>query len=260
MTITALLGCLLWAPPVPAQAPPPGAAAGAADGRTEAVATDPPATAPPPSAWGGEAEAGILATGGNTETESINTKLKIENERRRWRHRLNGLYYRSSDSGTTTAKRTTGTFKSDYQLTDADYLYGVVRYDSDRFSGYDAQTSETAGYGRRIPLGAGRKAELEAGAGGRQTRYVDGTRRSVAILRLAAKYTQVFWQASEFREEVLVESATDNTYTESVTSLKTKVNGNLSMKMAFTWTHNSYVPQDVRQTDTITSVTLVYDI
>ena len=260
VTTITLLGCLLRASAVLAQYPALDAAAEIAYERTEATTTGAVVETPASSAWGGEAEAGVVATSGNTETESINAKLRIENERQRWRHRLNVEHYESADGKKTIAKRTTAAFKSDYTLTGADYLFAVIRCDSDRFSGYDAQTTESAGYGRRIPLGAGRKAELEAGAGGRQTRYVDGSRKSVAILRLAAKYAHAFGQASEFREELLVESATDNTHTESVTSLKTRVNGNLSMKLAFTWTHNSYVPLNIEKDDTITSVTLVYDI
>lgn len=260
MTTAAMLGSLLCASAVLAQEPPQDPSAVPAGGQIQAVEMRSSAVSAPSSTWGGEAEAGAIMTSGNTETESIKTKLRIENERVRWRHRLTADYLKASDSSTTTAERTTAAFKSDYKVNAANYFFAVMRYDRDTFSGYTAQTSETAGYGRRLTFSSRLKAEIEGGVGGRQTRYVDRTRKSVAILRLAAKCTYAFSQTSEVREEFLSEIASDNTYTESVASLKSRINGKFSMKLAFTWTHNSYVPQDIKKTDTTTSVTLVYDI
>jgi putative salt-induced outer membrane protein len=257
ITKVTIPGCLLYASAIFALALPQDAAA---HEQVPEDATVISAATAPTSTWGGEAEAGVLLTGGNTETESINTKLKIENEGDHWRHSLNAEYFKSSDSNVTTAERKVATFKSEYKLNVSNYLFAVIRYDSDRFSGYRDQASESAGYGRRKPFGTHTKVEMEAGVGGRQTHYVDGTRKEVAILRLAAKYIHELGRTSVIREEAFTEIAEDNTHTESVTSIKTRMNGNLSMKIAFTWTHNSYVPQDIKKTDTITSVTLVYDL
>ena len=210
--------------------------------------------------WDGEAEAGIVITGGNTQTESINTKFRIENERKRWRHRLNAQYFKASDKNLTTAERSSATIKSDYKLGERHYLFAVMRYDGDTFSGYHTQLSEATGYGRRLLPGAGSRLEAEAGFGGRHTRYVGGTRKRDVITRLAVKFIYPFGAGTEFREEAFTEIAGDNTHTESVTSLKSRINSKLSMKLALSASHNSHVPEDIKKTDTITSVTLVYDL
>jgi len=49
-------------------------------------------------------------------------------------------------------------------------------------------------------------------------------------------------------------------HSESSTSLKTKVNTSFSMKVNMTLKHDTVVPAEHYKTDTITSVTLVYDL
>ena len=223
-------------------------------------APEPALVSAPSSTWSAGAEAGAVATTGNTETRNISTKFRIENDRRDWRYRLNAEYLNASDKKQTTAEKASTLFKTDYKMTELDYLFGVIRYETDRFSGYRTQSSESAGYGRRFTIGERMNLEAEVGAGARQTRYVDGTKKNDNILRFAGKFIRSIGTASEFREEAFTELARNNTHTESVTSLKSRINGNLSMKAAYTMTHNSRVPEGIKKTDTITSLTLVYDL
>jgi putative salt-induced outer membrane protein len=211
------------------------------------------------STWSGEAEAGGVNTSGNTETRSINTKLKIANVRERWDNRLRAAYLEASDRSVTTAERTTASFESHYRLSLRAYLFGVARYDADTFSGYARQYTETAGYGRRFLFSPDTTLEAEAGAGGRQVRLSDGSKKRDGIVRLAATFGSKFAPKSEFKEEAFCELSSDNTHSESTTSLQSRINGNLSLKTAYTLTHNSRTPLGVARTDTITSITLVVD-
>lgn len=224
---------------------------------TSTEATAPPGGMPK---WEGEIESGIVMTGGNTRTESINTKFRIENERTRWRHTLNAEYFKAADKNLTTAERSSAAFKSDFKLGERHYLFAVMRYDSDTFSGHHTEISEAAGYGRRILLGVGTRLDTEVGFGGRHTRYVGGARRRETITRLAVKFVHSLGAGTEFREEAFTEIGEDNTHTESATSLKSRINSRFSMKLALSVAHNSRVPQDTKKTDALTSVTLVYDL
>jgi len=258
-----LLGCVLRGSVALAQElpqEPAGASSPAGIVLTQGTAPEAAAAAAIMPEWDGEAEVGIVMTGGNTQTENINTKFRIENERKRWRYRLNAEYFKASDKNLTTAERTSAAIKSDYKLGERHYLFAVVRYDSDTFSGYHTQISEVAGYGRRVLLSTGTRLETEAGFGGRHTRYVGGARKRETITRLAVKFIHSFGTGTEFREEAFTEIGGDNTHTESVTSLKSRINGSFSMKLALSAVHNSRVPQDIKKTDTTTSVTLVYDL
>jgi putative salt-induced outer membrane protein len=248
--IVLIIGVLLCASAALGEETAPGA-------QTEPAASTPVSVAT--STWSGEAEAGGVSTGGNTETRSINTKLTLKHSGERWDERLSADYLEASDRNQTTAERTTASFESHYRLDIRDYLFAVVRYDADRFSGYAQQFSETAGYGRRFFFSSNTTLETEAGAGGRQVRLTDNTNKGGAILRLAAKFSYKFSEASEFKETAFSELASDNRHTESTTSLRSRINGNLSMKAAFTVTDNSQTPEGVKKTDTITSITLVFD-
>ncbi len=210
--------------------------------------------------WKGEAEAGLVATSGNTETQSLTARFRIEWDVERWRFRLNAQYLKASDKGGTTAERSSSALKTDYRLSRREYLFGLVRYDGDRFSGYHSQIAESLGYGRRFPFSEATTLEAEAGAGGQHTRFVGGARERHAIVRLAMKFVHRFGTGSEFREEAFTEIADANTHTESVTSLTSRLNSSFATKLAYTVKRNSSVPPGLARTDTITSVTLVYDL
>ena len=69
------------------------------------------------------------------------------------------------------------------------------------------------------------------------------------------------WQISEnarFTQLIAMEYGDTNTKTVSESALLTKINGSLQMKFAFNITHNSDVSIDKENTDTETSLTLVY--
>jgi len=208
---------------------------------------------------GGEAELGLVTTSGNTNTRSVNAKLRLRYLSGPWRHegRLEGL--RTSDGDTVTAERYLANGKSDYRFNPTDYVFASVRYEDDRFSGYDYQLSEAAGYGRRMLDGERVTLDLEIGAGGRHSRETGGRQRDEGILRGAAKLGWAISATTRFTEDLLVESGESNTYTESVSALRVKINSRFALKLSMTVKHNSDVPAGVEKTDTMSAVTLAYD-
>ena len=69
------------------------------------------------------------------------------------------------------------------------------------------------------------------------------------------------WKLSDnaaFAQMLTVERAGWNTHSTSETSLSTRINGSMQMKAAFSAINDSSVPVDKTNTDTQTSVTLVY--
>lgn len=209
--------------------------------------------------FGGEAELGVVTTSGNTDTRSVNAKARVRYLTESWRHegRLEGL--RTSDGGTITSERYVASGKSDYRFTPDDYLFVTVRYEDDRFSGYDYQFSETVGYGRRVLKTTSVELDLEIGAGGRHSREVGQEREDEAIVRGAARLGWAISPTSRFTEEVLVESGKSNTYTESLSALSVRINSQFALKLSLTVKHNSDVPAGVEKTDSMSAVTLVYD-
>lgn len=202
---------------------------------------------------------GGVATSGNTNTRSVNGKAEVRHLKEPWLNqlKLDGLW--NSDGEETTAERYLVSAKTEYRFRKREYVFGTLRYEDDRFSGYEYQVSETVGYGRRIVDRPSFSMDLEGGAGGRHQRPEGEEREDQAIARGATKLAWDISPTSRFTEELLVESGHENTFAESITALKVKINSNLAMKTAVTVRHNTSVPPDKERTDTITAVTLVYD-
>jgi len=209
--------------------------------------------------WSGHAELGAVWTTGNTEAESINAKSRLRYEEEAWRHTLQLEALKRSEERDTTAERYVGNFKSDWKFRPREYLFGALRYEKDQFSGYDYQSSVSAGYGRRVIDTDRTRLDMEAGVGYRQSRLEGGERDDDAILRGALFFEHRLSETARLGQDLLIQSGNDNTEIESVTSLTAAINAKLAMRLSLTAKHNTEVPADREKTDTITAVSLVYN-
>ncbi len=209
--------------------------------------------------WDGEVEFGYVKTSGNTDIENIVLKAKLANDRPEWFHelRFNGL--RTKDSGNTTAKNYMVEGLSRYKWSPRQYVFASGRYEKDDFAGYDYRIVGVVGVGRQVLKAETRRLDLEVGAGGRQTAFIDEPDSSETIGRLAGDFKWQISETSEFREELYSELGGDNTVTNSLSELKVKVIGHLAVKMAVRVTHNTDVPPDTDKTDVRSTVTVAYD-
>jgi len=210
------------------------------------------------SEWAGEAELGLVSTSGNTETQTISAKAKASNERDKWKHEAGLEALNTEDGSATTAERYTLTGKTNYKLTDLDYVFGMVTYDDDRFSGYDWRASEFVGYGRHVIKEEDLTLDLEAGLGARQSEDDAGASTDEVAVRLSGNLGWKISDTSKFTEELSSEIGEDVTISKSVTGLKSQINGSLAMKLTYTVKHVSEVPVNIEKVDRETAVTLVY--
>ena len=217
------------------------------------------------SPWTSSAELGYVLTTGNSETSSVNAKLDVTHEKEKWRNNVHAEAYGASSTDkatnveTTSAERYQLSGKSDYKFTEFNYIFGLVNYDKDRFSGYEYQGTLALGYGRRLLHEDDMTLDLEIGPGVRFSKLDNAPDSdSEGVLRLAAKYLWKLSDTSKFTEDLSVDAGRDLTVTKSVTALTAKVNSSLAMKLSYTVKHNSEVLAGREKTDTETAVTLVY--
>ncbi|MDR2876709.1 MAG: DUF481 domain-containing protein [Chromatiales bacterium] len=202
---------------------------------------------------------GIVKTTGNSDTSSVNASGEVVYQVSQWRHsgRLEG--FRASADGQKTAERYLGTGKSDYHLDDRNYLFGLLTYEQDHFSGFDYQTGAVTGYGRDVLRGAALNANIEAGVGVRYFEESDiGKKDSEGTLRFAGALSWNISDTAVFAEELNTTIGETMTVSKSITSLSTQVVGNLAAKTSLQVRHISDVPPDVKKTDTTMTVNLVY--
>jgi putative salt-induced outer membrane protein len=210
------------------------------------------------SPWNAEAELGFIKTSGNSDTESLNMKAKAVNETsiRTYTGKLETA--RTKNSSTVTGERYFASGKGEYNLDESAFLFALLTYEDDRFSGYDYQATETVGYGRHLIKQDDLSLKAELGAGAKQADLTTGTSESGSIVRVGADLKWKISKSATFTEELSIESSSDNTITKSVTGLKTRIDESLSSKITYTWKNNSDVAPTIKDTDTELAVTLVY--
>ena len=220
-----------------------------------AAAVDKPKT----NEWKGEGELGYTSTSGNTESESLNAKLGVEKTHEKWTNKAKLDTLQASTSGVKSADRSTLSARSEYKYAKKMYAYGAVRYEKDKFSGYDNQSSISFGLGAQFIKNENHELDASAGLGYHQKKET-ATAKVIGegILIGNLNYAYIISTHATFKEKILFEAGNSNTYSESETSLKMKINGNLASKIAYTIKNNSTVPAGSKKTDTITSVALVY--
>lgn len=212
----------------------------------------------PNGRWIGQVIAGFSANSGNTEATNLNVRLLLGYEVNNWRHTINLIGHRASDANGTTAERYVLTGKTDYKLSERDYVFLTGQYERDRFAGIDRRTSEAIGYGREFLATDQHKVTGEVGLGARQVTFTDGRKENDAILRLAGGWLWTISETSEFSQQLVIEAGDNNTYSESTTALKTNLIGSIYSSLSFTVKHNTTVPPGLESTDTFTAIQLEY--
>lgn len=208
--------------------------------------------------WSGKAGLGYLATSGNSENSSLNAVFRLSYDLESWHHQFNAQAIGSVTNEVTTAERYQAGFKSKYDFTEHDYVFGLVSWEKDRFSGYREQTSEAVGYGRRLLNTETQVLNVEIGVGAKQADLSDGTRETGFISRGGADYLWKFSETAEFAQLLTIENSSDNTYIESVTALNARLLESLTLGISYTIKNNSDVPVGREKTDTFTAVNLEY--
>lgn len=209
--------------------------------------------------WKGEGELGYTSTSGNTVSKNLNTKLGIEKKHKKWTQKATIEALQASSSGVKSADRTTLTARSEYRYAKKAYAFGALRYENDKFSGYEYQSSITIGIGEQFIKNESHILDASAGIGYREKKETTQAKAfDEGIFSGSLNYSYNISTHATFKEKILIESGATNTYSESETSLKMKINGNLASKIAYTVKNNSQVPAGAKKTDTITTVALVY--
>ena len=231
-----------------------------------AVVIAPFASAQEEDNWKGETELGVLITSGNTEETNIKGRLGLVHEVETWRNTGEFRTNYSETDDETTAEEYLAALETNYKFDKNHYWFLRGSYEDDRFSGYDFESTATTGYGNRVWTSGQRSfLDLSVGGGYRynklETVNAQGEdAEKEAIARLAGQFDYALSENSLFRQKLSTEIGLDenNTVTESETSLQANVVGNLSMKAAFRVKHLSDPPAGSEDTDTETSLSLIY--
>ena len=217
-------------------------------------------SAPTMAEWTGLGEVGVVAARGNTETDTVNGRVELEFTRERWTNGsvVSGVYSRDADE--TRASRLVLANKTEYELSERSYVLGALRYDRDRFTDYRYQTTASLGYGHHFLDTERHKLSGEVGPGVRYAELRESAETDTDfIVRGFLKYGWQISETAELKNRLLVESSTDNTFTENELSVTVAINDRLALKAGLAARHNTDVEPGTKSTDTLTTVNLVYN-
>jgi len=208
--------------------------------------------------WSGNAELGFVQTTGNTDTSSLNLKVKGISDGEIWRTTVEGGALNSKDTGKTTSEKYHIAVQEDWKGLSAGYLFVRLAYEQDKFGGYNRRTSETLGYGFDILKSDEKQWNAEVGAGARQSEDTAGVQTNDTVLRASTVFNWNISKTAKFTQELKTEGGKEGYITKSLTALTNQVANNLSSKISYEVQNNSKAPAGTKATDTTLSAALVY--
>ncbi len=216
--------------------------------------------------WSGDYALGYLASSGNTDDSSATVDFKTGYDLNVWHHLLKGKTFNASKDNESTAESYQAGWKTSYDFSTHNYVFGALDWYKDRFSSYTRQTFLTAGYGRRILNSKRFILNAEIGAGyAKQRAIISETafetlkeNQDGGLVSLGGNFTWNISDNAAFEQTLTVFQTADNTRTESVSSIKAGLIGNVGLIFSYTVQNNSDVAPDLDKTDTYTSVALNY--
>jgi putative salt-induced outer membrane protein len=221
--------------------------------------------------WTSKVEAGLVASRGNSDADTSNLKVRIGREFARWKHTLElaGVY--AADNVGTTGQRWNVREQSDFNFNGKGFWFGSGRYEEDRFSGFEYQSTLGTGLGWRFFDDPVTKLSVQIGGGYKVLRsrdslsddgltFVSGMREESAIVQGSLDLEHELTATTKVINKLLVESGSDNTFTQNDLSLQVRILGALALAVGYSVRYNTDPPPDFTKADTLTTLNLVYEL
>jgi putative salt-induced outer membrane protein YdiY len=224
------------------------------------------------------AELGFLFKTGNTKSGDLKAGFNIQHEKDKWRSVVafnilaKKLEETDADTGdkefVTTDNKWDIIGQTNYTIGEAgkNYLYGNLAYEQDKFSGFESQSSFSAGWGRHwfetetsslfADIGPGVKYDVT-----RASDTADSTSNTSFIVQAQALYKHQFNEHVEFKQYLVAKQATksgENSVYKSETSVTANLIDSLQLKFAIRVDYDTEVEAEYENTNTETSMTLIY--
>jgi putative salt-induced outer membrane protein len=209
--------------------------------------------------WKGKGEAGIVFARGNTDADTVNLKLGMSDQVGDWKHSLDLAALRAATNGIKSADRYAAGWQSDYAISKKAFWFGGLRYENDKFSGFDYQASLSTGYGYKFYDTDKVKLSGQVGVGYRRMKdSLTGDSIGNAIAVAGFDYENLITATTKVVDHFHVESGKDNTQLANFLGLEVKMSDRLALSVGIDVRDNTSPPPPKKKIDTVTTVNLVY--
>jgi len=208
--------------------------------------------------WSGTGELGAFNSTGNAENTGITASLALKKEGVKWRHKLSGRADYQEANGVTTREQFIAAYELNYKFSERLFAYVLAQYERDRFQGFSARYSASAGLGYDV-LTEGPTLSMKAGPAWRRTELVNGATTSNLAGLAALDFDWQFAEFASFTQDAsaIVQSGS-STYI-SDTGLQAALSDALKVRLSYTVEVDSNPPPGAVKTDTLSRITIIYD-
>lgn len=224
-----------------------------------------------PADWPLKVEGGLVSARGNTHTDTTNAKVDLARIGEQWKHSLtlNGVY--AADESETISQRWDARVQTEYTFDERTFTFASMRYEDDRFSGFEYQTTFALGVGRRFFETDRTKLSAQLGAGYKvlQTRdtladdgvtVLPGERDENLIGQGVLEYEHALTGNTKIRNKLLSEYGQNNTSVQNDLALQVNMTRKLALAVGFSVRYNTEPPESFKKMDTLSTVNLVYEL
>jgi len=209
--------------------------------------------------WSGKGALGGVLARGNTETETVNANIDVQDVVDRWTHKFGASILHTTTNDIASADRWEARAASNYALDERSYLFGTFRYEDDRFTDFAYQATLAGGYGYHLIATDATKLDTELGIGYRQTELrISGEQDDDVIFRGAVNYEHKLTGTTLIYDKFLVESGSSNTFLQNQLGMEVKIAETFALGLDYAVRHNTDVLPGTEETDQVFTVNLVY--
>ena len=208
--------------------------------------------------WTGKGELGAFNSTGNAENTGVTASLSLVKEGIRWRHKLAGRADYQEANGVTTRAPFVASYEPNFKSTDRLFAYALAQYERDRFQGFSARYSASAGLGYDV-LTDGPTLSVKAGPAWRRTELVDGTSTSNLAGLAAFDFDWAISDTISFTQDgsALVQSGSSTFISD--TGVQAAISDAFSVRLSYTLEHDTDPPLGAVKTDSLSRITILYD-
>lgn len=230
------------------------------------------------SPYTASAELGFLYKTGNTKSADVKAGFNLQYEKDKWlsvvafnilAKKLEQKDSNGNDEFETTDNKWDILTQTNYTIGEEgkNYLYGNLAHEQDKFSGFESQSSFSAGWGRHWYETETSSFFADIGPGvqydrSRASNTAPATTNTSFIIQAQALYTHKFNEHVEFKQYFVAKQATqsgDNSVYKSETSVTAQLIDSLQLKFALRIDYDTDVEPEFESTNTETSMTLIYN-
>lgn len=217
------------------------------------------------------AEAGAIVARGNSQSESFTAKFDIAREWEDWKQAFGTSAVYAADPAGATGQRWDVRSQTDYKFHAKGFSFGSARYEEDRFSGFEYQSSLGMGLGWRFHDDPRTKLIAQIGLGYRQMQtrasleedgltVIPSEQQDALVEQAKIEFEHSLTQTTRVLDQMLVESGVDNTFISNDISLQVKIMGSLALAVGYSVRYNTRPPEGFDTTDTLSTLNLVYEM